>query len=117
MSGHTPGPWRVYQYGCNGHHHSVVQFNPASSDDDHLGWRDLSIWQGRPESCGWVLRPADARLISAAPDMAEALKATLRELTACANQLSHHGYKSPEGGSVHSAQQEARAALAKAGVA
>lgn len=96
MSAHTPGPW-------------IVSHDPDGSADDYC----IGVPDGKVDQVA-VCSKRDAPIISAAPDMYEALKATLRELTACANQLAHHGYRSPEGGSVHSAQQEARAALARA---
>ena len=110
MSAHTPGPWK-FEVGDNYYISSPLlprEF-PHKFKSESTGDFVAYIGNHAPD-----FGEANARLIAAAPDMYEALKATLRELTACANQLTALGYASRDGGSVHSAQQEARAALAKA---
>lgn len=56
----------------------------------------------------------DIPLISAAPDLYEALKACRLELDYCADQLSYLGRVGGEDGSVATALRKATAALAKA---
>lgn len=62
MSNHTPGPWTVY--------------NPISEDETYgidAGDGFAVVWYGQGEFSG-IRRVDDARLIAAAPDMADALK-------------------------------------------
>lgn len=67
MSKHTPGPWTAY-YGDWG------EFRVSGGPDDDL-LADLSFYEDKDE--GW----ANAQLIAAAPDLAEALVAALDILT------------------------------------
>lgn len=53
------------------------------------------------------------QLARAAPDLAMALVDTLRELTACADQLASLGFQSRKGSSVSRAQVAARKALSQ----
>lgn len=57
----------------------------------------------------------NARLIAAAPELAEALVLALRELRCCRDQLAAHGMPSRQDGSVNLAIQNGANALAKAG--
>ena len=59
-------------------------------------------------------RDLNERLIAAAPDMLEALRACHVELTWCKAQLAGEGYESREGGSVCEALRIGKEAIAKA---
>lgn len=72
MSKHTPGPWKVFDYGeypgidsCTEPRRAIVVY--SDDDDEPCG------------VCGETKeeRIANARLIAAAPDMLEALKAAI----------------------------------------
>jgi hypothetical protein len=86
MSAHTPGPWIVSEY----------------MDDGRLGV--LSPQNEILCAVSTGLREPDAKLIAAAPEMAEALQRALNWLA------------SYPGGNAEGAYNEVRAALAKAGL-
>lgn len=94
MSAHTPGPWTV-DPNPNG---LPVVFAQAIGDIAHVR---LPPDVTDPEC------DANAALISAAPDMAEALKEMIRTLVVSDGELQGAGY---------AAFEQARAALKKAGV-
>ena len=119
MSEHTPGPWRIephYKCGWKG----------TAKDPTPNRWQAIYVPQergtkgivvnigikgGEVDDYWLSIKEADARLIEAAPDMLEALKALL----ACP-AISDGGLSDPEWGCQESAEAEtkARAALAKA---
>lgn len=96
MSAWTPGPWQIERFGN--------------------AWVTAIRSQDRRAVCYGSIDDADALLIAAAPELAEALIATTRELRLCRDQLASTGRHSHADGSVNSALEKARAALAKAGV-
>lgn len=61
LPAHTPGPWVAERGGSVGFHAPVIAFRPGS----HVAW----LTRGLPGG-GWP----DAHLISAAPDLLEALQ-------------------------------------------
>lgn len=80
MSGHTPAPWHVSQ---RPHTKGPPSTDPA---DAHLDY--FHIEAGRAEEDGgWeiagYMRPADARLIAAAPDLLTLAKKYARECGDC----------------------------------
>jgi len=87
MSGHTPAPWHVSQ---RPHTKGPPSTDPA---DAHLDY--FHIEAGRAEEDGgWeiagYMRPADARLIAAAPELLDALQKaadTFRDLRLVLNML------------------------------
>lgn len=95
MSKHTPGPW--HQVGAwveveDDEIPDICSCNPESIEQGHLKW-------------DWETAIANARLIAAAPDLLEALKAIVKSL---ADQ--------DDEGLIENAQQmiDARAAIDKA---
>lgn len=71
MSGHTRAPWRAMQ-------HPHTKGPPSTAPEDaHLDY--FHIEAGEVGADGWTIagymRPADAPLIAAAPDLLEAAKA------------------------------------------
>ena len=67
MSGHTPGPWTAFQ--------STASFFDVVKGNGEYDPSVASVWasEGRPAG-------ANARLIAAAPDMLEALRAVVSAL-------------------------------------
>ncbi len=66
---HTPGPWRA-----------IAKADPDPCEGTHwiqCGIGALGYWRGHKQDhtdSNWILNEPDARLISAAPDLLEALK-------------------------------------------
>lgn len=95
MSKHTPGPWFVVPYG-DGDQKVICR-------DEEGNWRIAFMATSFDQREELAEIRANARLISAAPDMAEALRDLLRMFS----------YTEPE---TAEAIVNARAALRKAGV-
>lgn len=105
MNAHTPGPWeagRNPKWDAGRSNGWVVR--PAG-EFPHGRWIADCGYPGEPE------REANARLIAAAPEMLEALKAAAGELFRCGIYLSRHGQGATL---VGLAETKARAAIAKA---
>lgn len=99
MSRHTPGPWEVERrpIQSRGGSNTVWRIGPfhACIYDD---------WRPREAGISEAENEANARLIAASPDLADALHAAMRMLTfACGVPDDHE------------VVEQARAALAKAG--
>lgn len=95
---HTPGPWLIES-----------DYNEDGSDLIVMAEQAYVIADTRHESCGIVDADecyANARLISAAPELLEALKGLLRRID------DHFG--SPDASHDWKEQEAARAALSKA---
>lgn len=78
---HTPGPWRT-----DGFHGRMEKITPQ--EDRGVCVAVMPIWEAEYEA----EKNANARLIAAAPEMLEALKAlaeNARRLTACIGSLDH----------------------------
>ncbi|MNE78782.1 hypothetical protein D3C80_1752170 [compost metagenome] len=97
MSKHTPGPWRV-----GNHYSEVIADMPANPPFRGMTENCVKHYGGYlvAESCA----EADGRLISAAPDLLAALELALEGCE------GHH----PLDADIHSWQNAARAAIAKA---
>ena len=65
MSKHTPGPWEIHE------ENTIV----GPKLDDKAIWLRPIVLQSKTG-----IKPADARLIAAAPDLLEALEASLEEM-------------------------------------
>jgi hypothetical protein len=91
---HTPGPWQWYRYGKS--KNSPVKVETAEKVVAEI------IWCGHGNH---ATRIANARLIAAAPDLLEALRAVLRDCNL--RELGH-------GGRMDQAIAASRAAIAKA---
>lgn len=99
MSNHTPGPWfvgGVRQKLAGQQALGIFRFNAEGNRDENIA----SVWYDPRDGAG----TPDARLIAAAPDLLEALKAMLPE----ANAEEQHCRPSFE------TCEKARAAIAKA---
>lgn len=93
---HTPGPWSVV---CK------------MSDGYHIGSLDES------EGVAVVWKDANARLIAAAPDLAQGLETALEFIDMIAGNWDNGGDLAEAVRNAVEWAEEARAALAKAGVA
>ncbi len=97
MSGHTPGPWRVYVHG-----------RPMNDPTMPLMWW-LSRDDAKPHASLGTDKEADARLIAAAPELLDALADMLsgwRYIRETYGDLGGVGWDR--------AEKAARAAIAKA---
>ena len=109
---HTPGPWQV----CNEH----MVFSALGADsgdgaraDDNDGWCicicqgdevPMTSWGGTNVPLGWGPTRANARLIASAPEL----------LAACAGLLDALRTSGVSNGAIRFAEDQARAAIAKA---
>lgn len=120
---HTPGPWSVNGElrevaEASGHKLMLYCADIVLAEDDPRGWRGyIASVQSADHCANGITREeaeANARLLAAAPDLFEALKLMLCELSACANQLTDLGRYVPVNGSVNRAIMAGHAALAAA---
>lgn len=109
MSNYTPGPWEwVGSNRLFGGLHGLDEILAAADDGKPYGMHSALIehhWDSDQAK-------ANASLISAAPDLLEALKAAHHELHYCSQQLVASGWT--EGSTVRAALDGASAAIAKA---
>ncbi len=75
--GHTPGPWRIGAGGQDDGKRNLCPTTPmrvveVQTNHRHGYWSSI-----------WCVNPEDARLIAAAPDLLEACKAALENLSEC----------------------------------
>jgi hypothetical protein len=74
MSGHTPGPWSIFD------HHDATRINVRGPNEEFVA--DCADGFYSDETDDWVMADEslpNARLIAAAPDLLEALEAILAE--------------------------------------
>lgn len=105
-SKHTPGPWFVVPYG-DGDQKVICR-------DEEGNWRIAFMATSFDQREELAEIRANARLISAAPDMAEALKALIADIEDY--ELVNNLHPSPGKSDCWQSVSMARAALKKAGV-
>jgi len=100
---HTPGPWAIDETWLYDKEHPEWRAI-VSNFDEHYNRMSVSGHIGG----------ANARLIAAAPELLEALKACRLELWYCQSQLASHGQTGCEGDSVSRALKAGADAIARA---
>jgi hypothetical protein len=97
MSGHTPGPWSIFD------HHDATRINVRGPNEEFVA--DCADGFYSDETDDWVMADEslpNARLIAAAPDLLEALEG----LEAYLRQTPHHN--APEAAAARAAIRKAK---------
>jgi len=110
---HTPGPWNIHRCSNAGERDACGIFNADWEGPDKSSYPNI-VCDASYDECHHVMTLADARLIAAAPDLLEALKAAQSILWMAEQYAESGGLNGPEMRDFKEAEPLIYAAIRKA---